>query len=76
MWKHTKIQEDIATLRLVLNDKLKRENELKQLLGVSFVEEIKQDFAEGINSLKSSTAYQKAAQTLSGIGSSVAQNET
>lgn len=52
----SKIQEDIATLRLVLNDKLKRENELKALLGVTFVEEIKQDFAEGFNSIKSSTA--------------------
>ena len=50
------IQEDIATLRLVLNDKLKRENELKQLLGVSFVEEIKHDFTEGINQIRSTSA--------------------
>lgn len=51
-----KIQEDIATLKLVLNDKLKRENELKTLLGISFVDEIKQDFAESFNSIKSTTA--------------------
>jgi len=59
-----KIQEDIATLRLVLNDKLKRENELKTLLGVSFVDEIKQDFSEGLNQIKSMTAYQKTTAGL------------
>lgn len=51
-----KIQDDIATLRLVLNDKLKRENELKQLLGVTFVEEFKHDLSEGINQIKSTSA--------------------
>ena len=51
-----KIQEDISTLRLVLNDKLKRENELKTLLGITFVHEIKQDFTEGFNQIKSTTA--------------------
>ncbi len=51
-----KIQEDIATLRLVLNDKIKRENELKNLLGISFVDEIKHDFAEGFQQIKSTTA--------------------
>lgn len=70
-----KIQEDISTLRLVLNDKLKRENELKTLLGVTFVAEIKQDFAEGINQIKSTNAFQKAAQTFTGIGSTVSSNE-
>jgi len=51
-----KIQEDIVTLKLVLNDKLKRENELKTLLGYSFVDDMKQDINEGINSIKSTTA--------------------
>jgi len=59
-----KIQEDIATLRLVLNDKLKRENELKTLMGISFVDEIKSDFSEGINQIKSFTAYQKTTAGL------------
>jgi hypothetical protein len=39
-----------------LNDKIKRENELKNLLGISFVDEIKQDFAEGFNQIKSTNA--------------------
>jgi len=70
-----KIQEDIATLRLVLNDKVKRENELKTLMGVSFVDEIKQDFVEGLTSIKQTTAFQKAAQTFTDLGASVAQND-
>jgi hypothetical protein len=68
-----KIQEDIATLRLVLNDKLKRENELKTLLGVSFVDEIKQDFSEGLNQIKSFTAIQKASQSFSDLTTSISQ---
>lgn len=51
-----KIQEDIATLRLVLNDKLKRENELKTLLGISFLTEMKQDLASGLTSVKGTSA--------------------
>lgn len=58
------IQEDIATLRLVLNDKIKRENELKTLLGVSVLDEIKQDFAEGFNQIKSTSAYVKTYLSL------------
>jgi len=71
----SKIQEDISTLRLVLNDKLKRETELKTLLGVTLVAEFKQDFAEGFNQIKSSNAFQKAAQTFSDLGSTVTQND-
>jgi hypothetical protein len=71
-----KIQEDIVTLKLVLNDKLKRENELKTLLGYSFVDDMKQDINEGINSIKSTTAFKSAADTFSALGSSVSQNET
>lgn len=71
-----KIQEDIATLRLVLNDKLKRENELKTLLGVTFVDEIKQDLSEGIYQIKSTSAFKTAAQTINDISTSVSQNET
>jgi len=70
-----KIQEDIATLRLVLNDKIKRENELKSLLGISFVDEMKHDIAEGLNTIKSTTGYQKAAQTISDLGTTVTQND-
>ena len=36
---------------------MKRENELKTLLGISFVDEIKQDFSEGLNQIKSMSAW-------------------
>jgi hypothetical protein len=55
--EYAKIQDDINTLRLVLNEKLKREQELKILLGISFVDELKQDFQEGFNSIKQTTVY-------------------
>ncbi len=55
--EYAKIQDDINTLRLVLNEKLKREHELKILLGISFVDELKQDFQEGFNSIKQTTVY-------------------
>lgn len=70
-----KIQEDVATLRLVLNDKLKRENELKALLGITFVDEMRQDFNEGINTIRSTNAFKTAAQTITGLGATVSQNE-
>lgn len=70
-----KIQEDIGTLRLVLNDKLKREGELKNLLGITFITEIKNDLSEGLNTVKSTTAFQQIAQTFSEIGNTVSQND-
>lgn len=71
----SKIQEDIATLRLVLNDKLKRENELKSLLGISFITEMKHDLAEGFNTVKATSAFQQVAQTFSEIGNTVSNND-
>jgi hypothetical protein len=41
---------------MVLNDKLKREHELKALLGITFVDEMKQDLSEGLNTIKSTNA--------------------
>ncbi|CAF1010302.1 unnamed protein product [Didymodactylos carnosus] len=59
-----KVQDEIVTLRQVLGAKLKRENELKQLLGVGFVDDLKQDWNETISDIKSTHAYQKTAETL------------
>lgn len=70
-----KIQEDIGTLRLVLNDKLKREGELKNLLGITFITEMKNDLNEGLNTVKSTSAFQQVAQTFSEIGNTVSQND-
>jgi hypothetical protein len=59
-----KIQDEITTLRQVLGAKAKRETELKNLLHVGFVDDIKHDWHETVNDIKSSTAYQRTAGTL------------
>lgn len=59
-----KVQDEIITLRQVLGAKVKREAELKNLLGVGFVDDLKHDWNETMNDIKSSTAFQKTAETL------------
>ncbi|UJR31701.1 hypothetical protein I4U23_019181 [Adineta vaga] len=59
-----KVQDEIVTLRQVLGAKLKRESELKTLLGVGFVDDLKQDWNETVHDIKATTAYQKTAETL------------
>jgi len=59
-----KVQDEVVTLRQVLSAKLKRENELKTLLGIGFVDDLKQDWNETVTDIKSTTAYQKTAETL------------
>lgn len=60
-----KVQDEIVTLRQVLSAKLKRESELKTLLGIGFVDDLKQDWNETVTDIKSTSAYQKTAETLS-----------
>ena len=67
-----KVQDEIVTLRQVLSVKLKRENELKTLLGVGFVEDLKQDWNETVSDIKSTTAYQKTAETLNAASEKIA----
>jgi hypothetical protein len=59
-----KVQDEIVTLRQVLGAKIKRESELKTLLGVGFVDDLKQDWNETVHDIKSTAAYQKTAETL------------
>ncbi|CAF4919472.1 unnamed protein product [Rotaria sp. Silwood1] len=67
-----KVQDEIVTLRQVLGAKLKRESELKTLLGVGFVDDLKQDWQETVHDIKSSTAYQKTAETLQAASNKIA----
>ena len=67
-----KVQDEIVTLRQVLGAKLKRENELKTLLGVGFVDDLKQDWNETVTDIKSTTAYQKTAETLTAASEKIA----
>lgn len=67
-----KVQDEIVTLRQVLGAKLRREHELKTLLGIGIVDDIKQDWNETVSDIKSSTAYQKTAETLSAASEKIA----
>lgn len=67
-----KVQDEIVTLRQVLSAKLKRENELKTLLGVGFVDDLKQDWNETVSDIKATTAYAKTAETLSAASEKIA----
>lgn len=67
-----KVQDEIVTLRQVLSAKLKREHELKTLLGVTLVDDIKQDWNETVSDIRSSTAYQKTAETLNAASEKIA----
>lgn len=67
-----KVQDEIVTLRQVLSAKLKREAELKTLLGIGFVDDLKQDWSETVTDIKSSTAYQKTAETLTAASEKIA----
>ncbi|CAF1194127.1 unnamed protein product [Rotaria sp. Silwood1] len=67
-----KVQDEIVTLRQVLSAKLKRENELKTLLGIGIVDDIKQDWNETVHDIKSSVAYQKTAETLNAASEKIA----
>ncbi len=67
-----KVQDEIVTLRQVLSAKLKRENELKTLLGIGFVDDLKQDWNETVHDIKSTTAYQKTAETFTAASEKLA----
>jgi hypothetical protein len=67
-----KVQDEIVTLRQVLSAKLKRENELKTLLGIGFVDDLKQDWNETVHDIKSTTAYQKTAETFNAASEKLA----
>lgn len=67
-----KVQDEIVTLRQVLGAKLKRENELKTLMGIGFVDDLKQDWNETVHDIKSTTAYQKTAETLNAASEKIA----
>lgn len=67
-----KVQDEIVTLRQVLSAKLKRENELKTLLGIGFVDDLKQDWNETVHDIKSTTAYQKTAETFNAASEKIA----
>ncbi|XP_027011228.1 tumor protein D53 isoform X1 [Tachysurus fulvidraco] len=64
----TKLEEEIATLKQVLASKEKRHAELKHMLGMTTLSELKENLSRSWNDVQSSTAYKKTSETLNTAG--------
>ncbi|XP_074470926.1 tumor protein D53 isoform X2 [Sebastes fasciatus] len=63
-----KLEEEISTLKQVLSSKERQHAELKQKLGVTSLNELKNNFSKGWHDMQTSTAYKKTSETLSTAG--------
>nr|XP_006639665.1 PREDICTED: tumor protein D54 isoform X13 [Lepisosteus oculatus] len=63
-----KVEEEIHTLRQVLSAKEKHAYELKRKLGLTPLNELKQNLTKGWQDVQTSTAYKKTQETLSQAG--------
>ncbi|KAJ8370705.1 hypothetical protein SKAU_G00107330 [Synaphobranchus kaupii] len=72
----TKVEEEINTLRQVLSAKEKHSYELKRKLGLSPLNEFKQNITKGWQDVQTSNAYLSASATLEDIGRSDAYKKT
>ncbi|XP_026197241.1 tumor protein D53 isoform X2 [Anabas testudineus] len=64
----TKLEEEINTLKQVLLSKEKQHAELRQKLGITPLDELRNNFSKGWHDMQSSTAYKKTSETLSTAG--------
>uniref|UniRef100_A0A8C6HAZ4 Tumor protein D52 n=1 Tax=Mus spicilegus TaxID=10103 RepID=A0A8C6HAZ4_MUSSI len=64
----TKVEEEIQTLSQVLAAKEKHLAELKRKLGISSLQELKQNIAKGWQDVTATNAYKKTSETLSQAG--------
>ncbi|XP_029503005.1 tumor protein D54-like [Oncorhynchus nerka] len=71
-----KVEEEINTLRQVLLAKEKHSAELKRKLGLSPLNELKQNLTKGWQDVQTSNAYLTASETLDGIAQSEAYKKT
>ncbi|KAM9344281.1 tpd52 like 2b isoform 1-T1 [Pholidichthys leucotaenia] len=72
----TKVEEEITTLRQVLSAKERHATELKRKLGLTPLEELRQNLTRSWNDVQTSTAYMSAAATLDDITHSEAYKKT
>uniref|UniRef100_A0A672S4R5 Tumor protein D53 homolog n=1 Tax=Sinocyclocheilus grahami TaxID=75366 RepID=A0A672S4R5_SINGR len=63
-----KLEEEITTLKQVLASKENRHLELKQKLGITPLNELRQNFSKSWYDMQTSTAYKKTSETLSTAG--------
>ncbi|KAJ3589877.1 hypothetical protein NHX12_010718 [Muraenolepis orangiensis] len=71
-----KVEEEISTLRQVLSAKEKHAAELKRKLGLSPLNELRQNFTKGWQDVQMSNAYLSASATLDDISRSEAYKKT
>ncbi|XP_071757430.1 tpd52 like 2b isoform X5 [Centroberyx gerrardi] len=64
----TRVEEEIGTLRQVLSAKEKHAAELKRKLGLSPLNELRQNLTKGWQDVQTSNAYKKTQETLSQAG--------
>ncbi|XP_063758955.1 tpd52 like 2b isoform X11 [Eleginops maclovinus] len=64
----TKVEEEINTLRQVLSAKERHAQELKRKLGLSPLNELKQNLTKSWQDVQTSNAYKKTQETLSQAG--------
>ncbi|XP_066558461.1 tpd52 like 2b isoform X13 [Amia ocellicauda] len=72
----SKVEEEIHTLRQVLSAKERHANELKRKLGLSPLNELKQNLTKGWQDVQTSNAYLSASATLEDISRSEAYKKT
>ncbi|NXH16218.1 TPD53 protein, partial [Bucco capensis] len=63
-----KLEDEISTLRQVLAAKEKHLMEIKQKLGISLMNELKQNFSRSWHDMQTTSAYKKTHETLSHAG--------
>ncbi|XP_026319629.1 tumor protein D52 isoform X2 [Hyposmocoma kahamanoa] len=59
-----RVEDEIATLRTVLQSKIRQSSELKRKLGITVWKEITEDVNQGIKNVKESQVYQKTESVI------------
>lgn len=67
-----KVEEEIQTLRHVLQSKLRTSQELKRKLGISVWRELTDDLSQGVRNVKESNVYQNVEEKITHLGKVVA----
>jgi len=70
-----KLEEEIGTLKSVLNAKVNEATELKRKLGITTIVELKEDLKHGIQAIKESETVQKTNEKLHQWGETIASTE-
>ncbi|XP_055610281.1 tumor protein D52 isoform X3 [Uranotaenia lowii] len=60
----SRVEEEITTLRTVLQSKMRHASELKRKLGITVWKEITDDVSQGIKNVKESNVYQKTEEAI------------